>query len=56
MVEEERERERGGGRAEKDRASERFSNIKVRRGDNMLKHETSDGGEENWNTAVVLAC
>jgi len=40
----------------KDRVSERFSNIKVREGDNMLKHETSDGEEENWNAAVVLAC
>lgn len=40
----------------KDRIRERFSNIKVRGGDNMLKHETSDGGEENWNAAVVLAC
>lgn len=61
----EKERDRGEKDSEiqwrehelnKDRTSKRFSNIKVWGGDNMLKHETGDGGEENWNAAVVLAC
>jgi len=53
---EEREKRAREYELKEDRASERVSNIKVRGGDNMLKHETSDGEEENWNAAVVLAC